>query len=68
MPEGEGSAGTAYKGAAKGMAPSVIPTQPMASAAFPASFSSEVYFFGTKNVASAMPSGGIQTAAAEGPA
>ena len=42
--------------------PSVIPTQPIIIAALPACFSSLLYFFGANNVASPMPSGGVQIA------
>ena len=48
--------------AAKGIAPSLIPINPIIAAAFPASFSSFVYFLGDKKVAKAIPRGGVQIA------
>ncbi|VEB51616.1 Uncharacterised protein [Salmonella enterica subsp. enterica] len=46
--------------AAKGIAPSVTPTQPMTSAALPASRSSTEKFLRPISVASPSPSGGTQ--------
>ncbi|CSI82004.1 Uncharacterised protein [Vibrio cholerae] len=48
--------------AANGIAPSEIPIEPMIAAALPASCSCLVNFFLNRNVASAMPRGGVQIA------
>jgi len=53
--------------AANGIAPSVIPMSPIAIAADPASRSSVLQSFFLINVASPIPSGGVQMAAAQAP-
>ncbi len=53
--------------AAKGIAPSVIPIIPIATAAMPASFSSSLQSLRWIIVATPRPSGGVQIAAAQIP-